>query len=38
MAAKHAWHELREDKNFKDADTSEISIQSLYCDRGKHVQ
>ena len=33
MAAKHAQHEMREDKNFKDVDTSEISAQSLYYDQ-----
>ena len=31
MAAKHARHQMREDKNFKGTDPSEITAQSLYC-------
>ena len=31
MAAKHARHPMREDKNFKGTDPSEITAQYLYC-------
>ena len=29
MTAKHARHEMREDKNFEDADTSEITAHAV---------
>ena len=32
MAAKHARHDMREDKNFKGTDPSETTAQYLYCD------
>ena len=35
MAAKHARHDMREDKNFKGTDPSETTAQYLYCGRGK---
>jgi hypothetical protein len=31
MAAKHARHDMRKDKNFKGSDPSELTAQSLYC-------
>ena len=31
MAAKHARHDMREDKNFKGTDPSETTAQYLYC-------
>ena len=31
MVAKQAQHQMREDKNFKGTDPSEITAQSLYC-------
>ena len=31
MAAKHARHNMRKDKNFKGSDPSELTAQSLYC-------
>ena len=34
MAAKHARHDMREDKNFKGTDPSETTAQYLYCDTG----
>ena len=38
MAAKHARHDMREDKNFKGTDPSETTAQYLYCDMvSKHV-
>ena len=35
MAAKHARHDMREDKNFKGTDPSETTAQYLYCDASK---
>ena len=35
MVAKHARHQMREDKNFKGTDPSEITAQYLYCDLDK---
>ena len=32
MAAKHARHDMREDKNFTGTDPSETTAQYLYCD------
>ena len=37
MAAKHAWHQMREDKNFKGTDQSEITAQYLYCDMASNT-
>jgi hypothetical protein len=34
MAAKHARHDMRKDKNFKGSDPSELTAQSLYCAQG----
>jgi hypothetical protein len=34
MAAKHARHDMRKDKNFKGSDPSELTAQSLYCGAG----
>ena len=32
MAAKHARHDMREDKNFRGTDPSQTTAQYLYCD------
>ena len=37
MAAKHARHDMREDKNFKGTDPSETTAQYLYCDMGEPI-
>ena len=36
MAAKHARHDMREDKNFKGTDASETTAQYLYCGQAPH--
>jgi hypothetical protein len=38
MAAKHARHDMRKDKNFKGSDPSELTAQSLYCDSNEKVE